>query len=95
MITKGGGTISLTSLNERKSEIDQGLVLMNALVDQLSTLRVTDIDVITLKTIIGSQKGMKITDAEANTFVARMKELYRVNRVTDATPSEAKAILIK
>jgi hypothetical protein len=48
-----------------------------------------------ITTIISVKDKMSITPEEATYWVSRMKELYRVNGVTDTTPSEAKAILIK
>ena len=38
---------------------------------------------------------MKVTKEEAEYFTLRLQELYKVNSITDATPSEAKAILIR
>ncbi len=38
---------------------------------------------------------MQITPEEAAHWTTRLRELYRVNTVTQTTPSEAKAILIK
>ncbi len=95
MISKSGGVLSLNFMNERKSEIDQWVAKLNSVIADFSTLKMSDITKEKITTIISVKDKMSITPEEATYWVSRMKELYRVNGVTDTTPSEAKAILIK